>query len=116
MRISLSGLPRGPALTPYPAWNDPAQAIARREFTAAADLLAHTDMVTEEASAGRGAGEPLAAQGRHAEARPRLDRATAFYRAVGGSAYAGAVTARRGIWSDERKCPGIHLGGTEPSV
>jgi ATP/maltotriose-dependent transcriptional regulator MalT len=81
------GRPEPVPATPHPAWNDPAQAIARGDFVAAAELLVPTDMVTEEAYVRLRAGEQLAGERRYAEARPHLEHAAAFYRSVGGTAY-----------------------------
>jgi DNA-binding SARP family transcriptional activator/tetratricopeptide (TPR) repeat protein len=74
-------------LSRYPVWNGPAQAIANGDLPSAVDLLAATDLVTEEMYARLRAGEQLAAAGRHAEAEPHLEHAAAFYRSVGGTAY-----------------------------
>jgi DNA-binding SARP family transcriptional activator len=79
--------PERPPPTRYPAWNEPAQAIGRGDLTAAAELLAATEIGAEEAYARLRAGEQLASQGRDAEAQPHLDHAAAFYRRVGGTAY-----------------------------
>ena len=65
-----------PSDTPRaPVWNDSAQAIARGDFTEAAELLGHTELAFEEAYARLRAAEQLASQGRHAEAQTHLTRA-----------------------------------------
>ena len=69
------------------AWHDVAIAIARNDLVSAAELLASYGMRTEEAYARLRAAESLAEEGRRAEAQAQLDRALAFYRLVGASAY-----------------------------
>jgi hypothetical protein len=81
------GRPESPPFTPFPIWNHTGQAIARGDLQGAVELLAATDMLTEEMYARLRAGEQLAAEGRHDEARPHLEHAAAFYGRVGGTAY-----------------------------
>jgi tetratricopeptide (TPR) repeat protein len=82
------GRPEQPPPTPRsPVWNDAAQAIARGDLPAAADVLGGTELVSEEAYARLRAAEQLASQGFPAEAQTHLARALAFYRAVGAKAY-----------------------------
>jgi class 3 adenylate cyclase/tetratricopeptide (TPR) repeat protein len=69
------------------AWSPIALAIAADEFEHAADLLAEIGAVTDEAYARLRAAESLAAEGRHAEADAQLERALAFFREVGATAY-----------------------------
>jgi predicted ATPase/class 3 adenylate cyclase len=69
------------------AWHDVATAIARDDILGAAELLATHGMRTEEAYARLRAAESLADEGRRVEAQAQLDRALAFYRSVGASAF-----------------------------
>jgi hypothetical protein len=68
-------------------WNEVGQAVMRDELVAAAELLAATDMASEEAYARLRAAEQLSSEGRHADAQGQLERALAFYRSVGANAY-----------------------------
>ena len=68
-------------------WSEVAQAVARDDIVGAADVLATTDLRSEESYARLRAAEQLASQGRHAEAQPHLEQALAFYRSVGASGY-----------------------------
>jgi hypothetical protein len=81
------GRPDPPPLSPRRAWSDPAQAIYRGDFSTAAELLAATDLASEEAYARLRAAEQLAAEGRCAEAQVHAKRAHAFYGPVGATAY-----------------------------
>jgi tetratricopeptide (TPR) repeat protein len=73
--------------TPYPVWSEPANAIARGDLAAAAELLAATELVSEEAYARLRAAEQLTAGGRYREAQDHAVKAAAFYRSVGAAAY-----------------------------
>jgi tetratricopeptide (TPR) repeat protein len=70
-----------------PLWYEVEDAVTRGDLVGAADLLAATDLRTEEAYARLRAAELLASQGRHAEAQAHLEPALAFYRSVGADAY-----------------------------
>src|SRR5262249_13711001 len=81
------GRPERPPVIPYPVWNDPAQAIARGDLVAAAELLAATVVAGAAASARLRAAEQLAADGRREEAPVHAEPAAAFYRSVDATAY-----------------------------
>ena len=68
-------------------WNAAAAAIHRGAFAEAAAILSSSGMRTEEAYARLRAAEAFAEEGRRAEAQAQLERALAFYRSVGASAY-----------------------------
>jgi hypothetical protein len=87
------GRPERPPFTPHPVWHETAQAIARGDLVAAADLLATTDMKTEEMYARLRAAEYLTAEGRCAEAQLHAEQAAAFYRSVDATAYLQRVEA-----------------------
>jgi tetratricopeptide (TPR) repeat protein len=86
----LHDLGRGDELPPARkggVWLAAAQELARGEFAVAADVLGESGFRTEEAYARLRAAEQLAQDGRGAEAAAQRDRALAFYRGVGASAY-----------------------------
>jgi class 3 adenylate cyclase/tetratricopeptide (TPR) repeat protein len=68
-------------------WADVGSAVATGHFAAAADLLGASDFRTDEAYARLRLAERLADEGRLAEAAAQRDRALAFYREVGATAY-----------------------------
>ena len=70
---------RGPARR----WKDIALACLDREFSRAADLWLETGSPTWEAYLRERAAEELIGAGRRAEGEAELERALAFYRAVG---------------------------------
>ena len=68
-------------------WFDAAAAFASREFERAAAVYAEIGSVPDEAYARLRAAERLLEQGRRSEADEQLERALAFYRSVGATAY-----------------------------
>jgi class 3 adenylate cyclase/predicted ATPase len=68
-------------------WFNSGLAIAKGDFVAAADLLEAAGLRTDEAYARLRAAETLAREGRVAEAAAQRDRALAFYRQVGATAF-----------------------------
>jgi hypothetical protein len=60
---------------------------------AAADMVSPTGILTLESNLRFRGGQRLVAQGRHAEAKVELERALAFYREVGASAYVSEIEA-----------------------
>jgi class 3 adenylate cyclase/tetratricopeptide (TPR) repeat protein len=68
-------------------WSRSGLAIAQGDFAAAADLLGAAGLRTYEADARLRAAEELARDGHAAEAAAQRDRALAFYRGVGATAY-----------------------------
>jgi ATP/maltotriose-dependent transcriptional regulator MalT len=82
--------------TPYAVWHDIGQAIAHGDLPAAVELLLATDMVSEQMYARLRAGEQLASERHHDEARPHLEHAATFYRSVGGTAYLERALAASG--------------------
>jgi DNA-binding SARP family transcriptional activator/predicted ATPase len=80
-----------PPFTPYPVWHEPAQAIARRQLSTAAELLGATELVADAMYARMRAAEQLAVQGRGEEAIPHAERALRFYRSFGATAYAARL-------------------------
>jgi tetratricopeptide (TPR) repeat protein len=68
-------------------WVDAASAICSGEFRRAADILERIGYVTGEAYARLRAARQLVEEGRRPEADAELNRALAFYREVGASAY-----------------------------
>jgi hypothetical protein len=95
------GRPETPPSTPYPVWNDTSHAIARGELAAAAEMLAATDLVSEEAYARLRSAEQLAADGRHADAQVHAERAAAFYRSVDATAYLRRAEALVPVFAPE---------------
>jgi class 3 adenylate cyclase/predicted ATPase len=86
----LHDLGRGDELPPARkggVWLAAAQELVMEEFAVAADLLGESGFRTEEAYARLRAAEQLARNGRAAEAAAQRDRALAFYRSVGATAY-----------------------------
>jgi class 3 adenylate cyclase/tetratricopeptide (TPR) repeat protein len=82
------GRPETPPPSPRaPVWTHVGNAVARGDFVGAVELLEATDLVTATAYARLRTAELLASQLRHAEARPYLEPALAFYRSVGASSY-----------------------------
>jgi tetratricopeptide (TPR) repeat protein len=73
---------------PETAWAKPARLLAESDFAAAADAYARLGAPLFEAGLRLRAAESLAAEGRRAEAEEQLERALAFYRSVGATAYA----------------------------
>ena len=69
-------------------WGEAGMAIARGELHAAAEQLSAHGFQTEEAHTRMRLAEELAEEGRAAEAAVQRDRALAFYREVGATAYA----------------------------
>jgi hypothetical protein len=68
-------------------WLDAISAYASGAFEEAADVYAEIGSVPDEAFARMRAAEALADGGRRAEADAQLQRALAFYRSVGATAY-----------------------------
>ena len=68
-------------------WLEAGELIVRGEFDAAAAILEEAGLGTDAAYARLRTAEQLADAGRHAEAKPHLDRALAFYRGVGATRY-----------------------------
>jgi len=68
-------------------WTDAAQAYARGDFLAAADILDRTGSRPAEAEARLRAAEALSREGAHADADEQLRVALAFYRSVGATRY-----------------------------
>jgi len=68
-------------------WFEAAVACASADFRRAADLYAGMGALPEEASARLHAAEALVQEGRRAEADAELNRALAFWRSVGATAY-----------------------------
>jgi hypothetical protein len=68
-------------------WLEVSRAIVRGKLVEAADELERIGFRVDEAYARLRIAEKLASGGRHAEAKPQLDRALAFYRSVGADAY-----------------------------
>jgi len=68
-------------------WLEVSRAIVRGELVEAADELERIGLRVDEAYARLRIAEKLGSGGRHAEAKPQLDRALAFYRSVGADAY-----------------------------
>jgi tetratricopeptide (TPR) repeat protein len=86
----LHDLGRSEEVPPAPrarVWSEVGQALARGQLVTAAELLASTDLASYEAYARLRAAEQLASEGRNIEAQPHLQRALAFYRSVGATAY-----------------------------
>ncbi len=69
------------------AWIGPALAVASRDFSRAADLLAEMGGESEEAFARLRDAQALVNAGRRDEAGKQLDRALTFYRSVGARHY-----------------------------
>jgi class 3 adenylate cyclase/tetratricopeptide (TPR) repeat protein len=93
LAIVLQALGRGAELaqfatrtTPTP-WLQAATAFATGEFGRAAELYAQIGSLPDEAFARLCSAKQLVAAGHPAEAKAQLDRALAFYRAAGASAY-----------------------------
>jgi tetratricopeptide (TPR) repeat protein len=68
-------------------WLDAARAYAARAFEEAADILADMGAIPDEAFVRLRAAEALVDAGRRAEADAQVQRALAFYRSVGATAY-----------------------------
>jgi tetratricopeptide (TPR) repeat protein len=68
-------------------WLDGARAYAAGAFEEAADVYAEIGSLPDEAYARLRAAEALVDAGRRAEADAQLQRALAFYRSVGATAY-----------------------------
>ncbi len=68
-------------------WLEAARAFAAGQFDQAAEVLDEIGAVADEAILRLRAAETLAAQGRRTEADAHLQRALAFYRSVGATAY-----------------------------
>jgi tetratricopeptide (TPR) repeat protein len=68
-------------------WLDAARAYAAGRFEEAADILAAIGAIPDEAFARLRAAEGLVHAGRRSEADDQLQRALAFYRSVGATAY-----------------------------
>ena len=68
-------------------WLEVSRAIVRGELVEAADVFERMGFRVAEAYTRLRIAEKLASVGRHAEARPQLDRALSFYRSVGAAAY-----------------------------
>ncbi len=68
-------------------WVDAASAICSGELRRAADVLEETGYPTGEAYARLRAAKQFVEEGRRAEADAELNRALAFYREVGATAY-----------------------------
>jgi hypothetical protein len=68
-------------------WARAAVAYARGEPGVAADILAETGAVTDEAYARLATARLLLEQGHRGEAGAQLDRALEFYRSVGATRY-----------------------------
>jgi class 3 adenylate cyclase/tetratricopeptide (TPR) repeat protein len=83
-------------LGPESRWFDAARAMVDQDFSLAADLFDEIGSVPDEARARMAAGERLLATGQTAEAAEQLDRAAAFFRRVGATAYLAQCEALRG--------------------
>ena len=68
-------------------WRRACIAIADRDYASAADILASADEHAIQAELRMEAARALAAEGRLAEAESQLERARAFWRSVGATAY-----------------------------
>jgi hypothetical protein len=77
-------------------WLDGSLASAAGDFATAADVYRGMGDRPDEAYARLQAGEQLVAQGRLAEAKDQLDRALAFFRSVGATAYISKAEALLG--------------------
>jgi DNA-binding SARP family transcriptional activator len=89
LAIVLRALGRSDELPPTPAtpWREALVAFTSGDFARAADLYERIGSHPDEAYARLRAGEALVAAGRRADADEQLDRALAFFRRVGASAY-----------------------------
>ena len=74
-----------------PVWRRTMELILGGELSAAADVMAAAGNVTAEANLRKLAGLRLSSAGRSEEARADLERALAFYRNVGASAYVAEI-------------------------
>jgi hypothetical protein len=68
-------------------WIDAAKAFVSGDFLRAAEIYAETGSLPDEAFARLRAAEALIARGNRAEGDRELQRALAFYRSVGATAY-----------------------------
>jgi hypothetical protein len=83
-----------------PVWRRTIELILTGELSSAADVMGAAGNVTSEANLRKHAGLRLASAGRSAEARADLDRALAFYRDVGATAYVAEIeSALAGVQS-----------------
>lgn len=68
-------------------WHDACAAVVERQFAAAADIVDSAGEQSVQADLRLRAARDLIAQGRHGEAQEQLERARAFWRRVGATAY-----------------------------
>ena len=74
-------------------WVEEVRAYASADYAGAAEILRQTGSKPEEAEARLRAAEQRVAEGRRAEGDEQLQRALAFYRSVGATAYVGECEA-----------------------